>query len=353
MTEVARDLARARALLEVKRYDQAVSLLARIVAADPSHSRAWCLLATAHLGTGQYREAEAAASRAVMLVPSDNWAYRLRSSAQLHLGNVTSAVTAANEACKLAPHDWRCHVCLAEAYLATEVEFNAAERAVATALRLAPDEADVHFAAGQVSFARSKWKAARAHQERALALNPAHSGAMNELGRIRVRRADNVGAARHFILAARSAPDVRTYGQNVEVAIRGVLALTIRAAYIAGSASLFLTLTVHVSPATVVLVYIVAAALSAGYGAVQPERMPPEMRPLLRTRRMALAMGSVYGAILITIMAVAVTPAHALAGVLLAATALVAASAFAARAILRRRNSGGPAIASRARGPRG
>jgi hypothetical protein len=40
-------------------------------------------------------------------------------------------------------------------------------------------------------------------------------------------------------------------------------------------------------------------ALIAGYGAAQLWRMPGEMRPLFRIRRVALALGVVYGAILI------------------------------------------------------
>lgn len=338
MTEVARDLAHASVLLDLKRYEEAARLLTLIVAADPANSRAWCLLAAAHLGNGQYQEAAASASRAVMLAPSDDWPLRLVSSAQRHLGNVSAALTAANEACKLAPNEWRAYVCLAQAQLATEVDFDAAEQAATSALRLAPEEPDVHFVAGQVSFARENWKAARAHYERALALDPAHGGALNGLGRIRLRHADHSGAARHFIQAAQSAPSVSTYGWNVEVVIRRVMGLTITAAYLAGLALLYLTLATRVSRGTVVIGYTVAAALSAGYAAVQLWRMPPGMRPLLRTRRVALALGSVYGAILIAMITVAAAPARALSGALIGATALIFASAFVARAILRGKN---------------
>ena len=236
-----------------------------------------------------------------------------------------------------AASEWRAYVCLAQAFLATEVEFDAAERAVADSLRLAPGQPDVHFVAGQVSFARGKWKAARAHYERALALDPVHSGALNELGRIRARRADNVGAARHFVWAAQAAPDVSAYGRNVEVAIQRVMALTVIAAYTACLALVYLVVEPHAWPGTVVIAYTAAAAFSGSYGAVQLWRMPHEMRPLLRTRRVALALGSVYGAILITMIIVAVTPAHAVSGALLAAMALIFASWLAARAILRRK----------------
>ena len=70
MTEIARDLAQASVLLDLKRYDEAASLLARIVAAEPQDSRAWCLLAATHLGAGRYKEAAAAASRAITLAPT-------------------------------------------------------------------------------------------------------------------------------------------------------------------------------------------------------------------------------------------------------------------------------------------
>lgn len=101
MTEVARDLAQASVLLDLKRYDEAASLLARIVAAEPQDSQAWCLLAGTHLGAGRYEEATAAASRAITLAPFDHWPYQLASIAQRRLGQITEAISSANQACRL------------------------------------------------------------------------------------------------------------------------------------------------------------------------------------------------------------------------------------------------------------
>src|SRR5262245_26176073 len=129
MTEVGPDVAHAMVLLDLRRYDEAVTELVRIVAAEPADSTAWCLLAASYLGAGRYQEAAAAGTRAITLAPSDDWPYRLASTARRHLGDITAALAAANEACKLAPHEWRAHVCLAQAQLATEVHFIAAERA--------------------------------------------------------------------------------------------------------------------------------------------------------------------------------------------------------------------------------
>lgn len=253
------------------------------------------------------------------------------------MGNISAAVAAASEACKLAPHEWRAYICLAQAQLATEVEFIAAERATASALRLAPLEPDVHFTAGQVSYAQGRRKAALAHQERALSLDPTHSGALNELGLISLHRGDQPRAALHFIQAVRSAPGSAAYARNVEVAIRRAMALTLRAAYIASTVLLVLTMATSTPRRTVGIGYTVTIALIAGYAGVQLWRMPPEMRPLLRTRRVTLALGVIYGAVLIAMITAAVAPARALPDVMLAATVSIVVSAFTARMILRRK----------------
>ncbi len=345
MTGVAPDLARALALLDVKRYDEAASLLALVVAVEPTDSRAWCLLAAAHQGTARYQEAAAAASRAITLAPSDDWPYRLASVAQLRLGNATAAWKAATEACRLAPDGWRPYVCLAQAELARQqVDFDTAERAAAKARELAPDEPEVHYVSGLVSFARCRGKTSRqckaawAHQERALALNPAHAGALNELGRIKLRHRSPARAAQHFIHAAQSAPGERVYGQNVELAVRNAVAGPIFIALMGSFVLLYATVAGYLPRVTVVAGLAALAALSAGFGAAQLWRMPPETRPLFRTRRVALTRGTAYGSILITVAAAAVVPARALTGTLLAGSGLIYASGLAVGQMLRRKH---------------
>ena len=68
MTELPQELARASAMLDVRRFDEASALLARVVSAEPESSRAWCLMARAHLGAERYTEAISAANRAANTV---------------------------------------------------------------------------------------------------------------------------------------------------------------------------------------------------------------------------------------------------------------------------------------------
>ena len=44
MIELRQELARASAMLDVRRFDEASELLARVVSAEPESSRAWCSL---------------------------------------------------------------------------------------------------------------------------------------------------------------------------------------------------------------------------------------------------------------------------------------------------------------------
>ena len=205
-------------MLDLGRYEEASSLLARVVSAEPDSSRAWCLFARAHLGADRYAEAVEAANRAAAIEPAEEWPHRLASNALMHLGNHAEALRAASESRRLAPSYWQTHVCVAQAALAATQPVVAAA-AAAEARRLAPNEPDVHFLSGKVALARGDLAGAREHQERALALDPAHSGAMNELGRIRLRRHDTVGAIRHFINAARTTPGEHIYSRNIDVVI--------------------------------------------------------------------------------------------------------------------------------------
>jgi tetratricopeptide (TPR) repeat protein len=338
MIEVRQELARASAMLDVKRYDEASGLLARIVAAEPENSRAWCLMARAHLGADRYHEAVEVANRAVALDPADEWPHRLASNALVHLGNYSDALRAAYEACRLAPGYWQTHVCVAQAALAAH-RLDAATDAAARARALAPDEPDVHFLSGKVSLARGKLADAREYQERALALHPGHSGAMNELGRIRLRRHDAPGAIRHFISAARATPDERVYSRNIDVVILRTVSRTIYVFTLIALILIWVPATTHVDRLPFVVGLGVLGAVTVACFAWMMLRLPREARLLVRrTLRaprvvgaLALAVGGVAAAVCI----VAFAPTSDVAQVLPVAVVITVAARLAAFAALR------------------
>jgi Flp pilus assembly protein TadD len=336
--ELRHELARASAMLDLRRFDEAAELLARVVAAEPESSRAWCLLARAHLGADRFAEAVEVANRAVALDPSDEWPHRLASNALVHLGNYPDAQRAAGAACGLAPSYWQTHVCVAQAALAAQ-RLDAAADAAARARALAPTEPDVHFLSGKVSLARGDLAGAREHQERALALDPAHSGAMNELGRIRLRRHDAAGAVRHFINAARATPDERIYSRNIDVVILRTVSRTIYIFTLIALILIWVPAVTHVERLPFVIGLGLLGVLTVGCFAWMMLRLPREARLMvrgtLRAPRVAGALVLAIGGVAVAFCIVAFAPASNVAQVLPVAVVITVAARLAAFAALR------------------
>ncbi len=217
MNEAHLALERAEGLCELRRYEEALALLSRAVASDPDNPHAWCLMAQAQLGLYRYREALQAAETAIPLAPDEEWPHRLASVALEGLGNYVQAARAAKEAARLAPHTcraWR----LDEARAGSD-----------RALVLAPDEADVHVAAGTVAAAAGHRGEAETHFRRALAIEPDNAAAHNELARLHLKHAHAANpaglarAAEGFATAVRSDPRAAVSRHNLDLVVREFL----------------------------------------------------------------------------------------------------------------------------------
>ncbi len=338
MIELRQELARASAMLDVRRFDEASALLARVVSAEPESARAWCLMARAHLGAERYTEAIGAANRAVALDPADEWPHRLASNALVHLGQYGDALQAAHEACRLAPGYWQTHVCVAQAALAAR-RLNIAAEAATRSRSLAPNEPDVHFLSGKVSLARGQLAEAREHQERALALDPAHSGAMNELGRIRLRRHDTAGAIRHFISAARATPDERIYSRNIDVVLLRTVSRTIYVFTLIALILIWVPAVTHTGRLPFVIALGTVAVVTAAWFAWMVLRLPREARLIvrrtLRAPRVTAAMALALGGVAMAFGLVTFTPSTDLPQILPVAVVITVAARLAAFAALR------------------
>jgi len=183
------DLARVRALCDLKRYDDAAGLARRAVGLDGANAYAWCLLAQAELGRGDHQAALAAASGARSLQPEGEWPHRLVAYALDRLGRHDEAVRSAREAVRLEPHAWQAHVTLAR--LLSNMRSDGAEalRSAERAVALAPHETQAHLTYALVSGASGRHDEAEAAVQRALELDPQDAAAHNELARLHLRRA--------------------------------------------------------------------------------------------------------------------------------------------------------------------
>ncbi len=271
------ELGRASIMIDLRRYSDAVRLLRAALASQPDSSRAWCLLSRAQLGAGNCAAAVQAAARASAVDPADDWPFRLASTALIGLDKTADAVGAALEACRLAPLFWRSHACLAQA-AAADQQLELAGDAAAEALALAPEEADVHVTAGKVALSQGQLTLAQQRQETALAIDPGHDGALNELGRIRLRARDAAGAAAHFLRAAQSAPASPVFSGNSELAIGQVaLRLVATAAACLAAALCLLLIGLTGRPLLAAGLALPLPVLS-GRAIADTRRLPPEGR---------------------------------------------------------------------------
>ena len=348
MNDVATQLSRADAILAAGRFAEAITLVAAVVGAEPDNGRAWSLLAQAQIGAGQPAEGLAAAQRAIQLDPASAWAYRLRSIAQRRTGQAREALDAAAEACRLDPHHWMNHLNLAQAALAEaggqaghSSGLQLAQQASSTARRLAPNEPSVHYVSGQVSRALGEPATARAHFEQTLALDPEHSSAVNELGRLTLEFGKPGDAARHFVQAARIAPGQSVYGHNVEVAVaraersvRSLIRWVIYGSWLVVIAALVVAQRGLAYRIVMLAVLGVAAAGVAVCWQIQLRRMPKEARPLFQARSMLLALGVSLSSLLAGVAVEEFVPGQ-LGNYLLPVVVFMLAARFAAFKILR------------------
>jgi tetratricopeptide (TPR) repeat protein len=147
------DLAHARTLLDLRRWDEAVEAAERAVAADPEAAEPRRVLAVALLSgdasEGALEEALDAADSAVALEPEVGEGHRLRAHALLGLGQGAYAIAAAREAVRLDP-GLDAQLTLGRCLLAGGGDLVEAERTARRAIEIAPERVDAHLLLGDV-----------------------------------------------------------------------------------------------------------------------------------------------------------------------------------------------------------
>ena len=221
-TDVEHDLRSAEALIDVNRPNDALPLLAAVIAAAPDNVRAFCLLARCHSMSGDFTAMLWAADQATTFGPGQEWGHRLRSMALRNLGRNGEAVEAGQIAVELAPLIWQPYVNLTEALLRFEdlERRRAAYLAAKRAVEISPASPNTHVTLGRVLMSIGERDAAHACFERALSLSPTDATAHTNLAILDLNRGRLSRAGRGLRTVAASNPGVSTYASNVSVAAR-------------------------------------------------------------------------------------------------------------------------------------
>ena len=223
------DVARARHLLSLDRNEEAEEALSRALATDPENVTAWCLMGNLRLRQDRPRDAIACVSRASAIAPDEEWPHRIASIAYSQV-NPQQAVASARQAVRLAPNLAVAHAQLAIAlahgsYREKRESPHEAEHAIA----LQPENADIHFMAGNASLGRRKYKEAEQHYLRALEITPDYAPALNNISVARLRRGRFLSAADGFGGAAAIDPSNDLHRRNLDAAVNRYLRMAYRA----------------------------------------------------------------------------------------------------------------------------
>ena len=288
------EIQRARALLAVGRAEQAQQELARLLARAPESVEGHCLLARCYEATERYGLMLESADRAVAASPDAEWPHRLRSIALRKLGRVPESVAAARRSVQLGPHLWQPHVNLVEALIGdgSVPALQDAYRSVRQARTLAPEEPEVHIAAGRFYHAISDPATAKRCYQRTLALDPSNGTARNNLAVVELRqgRPTRAGARLQDVLAER--PTEPLYQRNAKAT---AVSWTHRLLEL-GTVAWIVELLVGVSTPLWTVRLGVAVALVGGYLALagtQYRRLSPALRRMVRENRFALPLAGV------------------------------------------------------------
>ncbi|WP_232544298.1 tetratricopeptide repeat protein [Streptomyces buecherae] len=174
--------ARAGALIELERYDDAKALLARRLAEDPTDVRAWTRLGRCHQLTKDHAEALRATDEALAIAPEDYNAMLLRAYVLRSLGldRREEAVQAVRAAIGLNPEYFDAYTLLAELlFLPPRQEtWQEAVEMAREAVRLGPEEVNAHMTLWKVAAVAHDTEWMDQIERRILQLDPTHSFAL-------------------------------------------------------------------------------------------------------------------------------------------------------------------------------
>ncbi|MFJ8127586.1 tetratricopeptide repeat protein [Streptomyces hydrogenans] len=311
-------LARAEALYDAGRYEQAGELAARHLADDPEDADALTLLARCLHRAGDHAAALAAVEQALRAEPELLMAHLMRTQILLGLKRYGDAEAAAHRTVELAPRFWGSHYALGTALAETAeagrgrdpVRTAAAYEAARTAVALGPEEDAAHFLVGLTAQRRGDHATARRAYETTLRLNPQSSEAHNNLSLLKLRRrwlrrGAWTQAAEGFVASAALDLGDRKARFNLEAMAWGTAAGARWVALLGFLASVLGSAPVRTGAtgADAVVPFVVGAVVLvgawAGWAVWMARRVPPRLRrPLLlvaRNCRPVLAMAAAVG----------------------------------------------------------
>ncbi|HET7419969.1 MAG TPA: tetratricopeptide repeat protein [Candidatus Dormibacteraeota bacterium] len=210
MDQEAGALQRAQLLIEARRYDDAL----RMLAALPEDGAARYLSAAAYLYKDDARSALKEVETSIALLPEVPEPHALRADVLYDLGRSKDSVAAALEAVRLAPDTVTFQYTLARSAIA-DGKWKLAETAAQETLRLAPEWAEAHNLLGLVEAKRRRRGNTQARLREALRLDPSSPWVLNNIAATMPRLKPRTEAVRLLEEAVRLDPSNKPIVDNL------------------------------------------------------------------------------------------------------------------------------------------
>jgi len=217
----AAERARARAALDLGRFEEAAAHAARAIGAEPGLVDGYGLLGQAEIGLTRPESALATAERGVAVAPDSEWLHRIRSIALRQLKRNKKALAAAREAVRLAPDIPQGHYVLAQALSACKRRKEAVAEAERT-LELDPTNATYLTLLGDLHLKKDAKRAERYYRE-SLSHDPRSASTLNNLGVALLRQRRKVEAAEAFKAAVVADPSMKVARKNAHSTLDAML----------------------------------------------------------------------------------------------------------------------------------
>ncbi len=184
-------VAEANALIDVGKFDAALTRARDAAAIDPNDPRPYIAWSRALIGKEDNVEAATLAERAVSVSPNNPAAHLIRADALRNAARASTgdqrmslgreAVASAREAVRLSPNVPTGYLALSQSLPLIEAHLEA-DRVIQQLIRLAPDWPPTWVAASNVAIHAKNFDAAITASRKALSISPNNQAALNNLG---------------------------------------------------------------------------------------------------------------------------------------------------------------------------
>jgi len=209
---------------DLRRYEEAQSLAAQSIAADPQFADGFVALGRACIGLQQYEDAEKHFKHALSLNPENEQYLKCVSYALGCLGRDAESLGFAREMARVAPEVSDSHVYMASA-LHRLRQLDEAKENYQNAVILDPENHDAITGLADVCLDKEEFKEAELHYRAALRIHSDDAGILNDLGVCLERQGKIKDAALAYKSALLTDPTLDVAKQNTKQAVEKYLSI--------------------------------------------------------------------------------------------------------------------------------